>query len=439
MMVSLDSARQWYPREKLVACNANHSQIAKLKRGESGIYPSVRWAVKQAMLSAGDLYSDAVGYHTQNAANAPETAHQARPQALSLDSSEHWRSQSNSHAMGEARLRLDDTIDREPIGLNTANAIEDHAESHIPNRFPLHVGQTVHQWQSGLNDYAIGSAASLISDYPQSQNEDASSVSEVQRPAHKVSESMTSIGTEAVKPSVLNHVEAPITPANKSIATEPRISDMTMTASDKTPASEPQVAENLVAGVQAQVDLTRHLGAITSEDREDSGIAELSSTALLIDSPASQNDHLQPRSADDCTGTVSSAQEQRSISGGPLPTSKSFVMGLELKLAIQEGNLEKVQLLLRDEVDFNCYDETKCTPLHIAVEWRREEIVIFLLNEGARTNAKDVDAYNILHKLSMRPENPLSERLIDVLTRDRALINDKTNQGITPLMRSAVA
>ena len=37
MMVPLDSARLWYPREKLMACNADHSQIAKLKRGENSI------------------------------------------------------------------------------------------------------------------------------------------------------------------------------------------------------------------------------------------------------------------------------------------------------------------------------------------------------------------------------------------------------------------
>lgn len=63
MMVSLDSARQWYPREELLPCNADHSQIAKLKRGENSIYPSVRWAIKKALLSAGDLYSEAKGIH----------------------------------------------------------------------------------------------------------------------------------------------------------------------------------------------------------------------------------------------------------------------------------------------------------------------------------------------------------------------------------------
>ena len=63
IMVPLDSARQWYPREELVACNADHAQIAKLKRGENSIYPSVRWAIKKALLRAGDLYNEAKGIH----------------------------------------------------------------------------------------------------------------------------------------------------------------------------------------------------------------------------------------------------------------------------------------------------------------------------------------------------------------------------------------
>lgn len=79
MMVSLDSARQWYTREKLVACNADHSQIAKLKRGESSIYPSVSWAVKQAMLSAGDLYSKAKGQHHEGIADPSFSQNETRP------------------------------------------------------------------------------------------------------------------------------------------------------------------------------------------------------------------------------------------------------------------------------------------------------------------------------------------------------------------------
>lgn len=59
MMVPLDSARQWYPREMFLACNANHTQIAKVKRGEAGIYPVIRSVIKQAVLSADDLGGEA--------------------------------------------------------------------------------------------------------------------------------------------------------------------------------------------------------------------------------------------------------------------------------------------------------------------------------------------------------------------------------------------
>ncbi|MCJ1456426.1 hypothetical protein MMC28_006787 [Mycoblastus sanguinarius] len=55
MMVSLDSARLFYPREKLVACNADHSQIAKLERGENGIYPNIKWAVQQVLPDVTEL------------------------------------------------------------------------------------------------------------------------------------------------------------------------------------------------------------------------------------------------------------------------------------------------------------------------------------------------------------------------------------------------
>ena len=49
MMVSPDSAKQGFPLEDLVACSADHSQIAKLKRGENSIYPDVRRTIKYAL------------------------------------------------------------------------------------------------------------------------------------------------------------------------------------------------------------------------------------------------------------------------------------------------------------------------------------------------------------------------------------------------------
>ena len=50
MMVYQDSAQLNFPKEKVVSCYADHSQIAKLKRGENGVYPDIKRAIKQALL-----------------------------------------------------------------------------------------------------------------------------------------------------------------------------------------------------------------------------------------------------------------------------------------------------------------------------------------------------------------------------------------------------
>ena len=50
MMVYQDSAQLNFPKEKVVSCYADHSQIAKLKRGEGGAYPDIKRAIKQALL-----------------------------------------------------------------------------------------------------------------------------------------------------------------------------------------------------------------------------------------------------------------------------------------------------------------------------------------------------------------------------------------------------
>lgn len=50
MVVYQDSAQLNFPREKMISCHADHSQIAKLRRGESTAYPDIKRAIKQALL-----------------------------------------------------------------------------------------------------------------------------------------------------------------------------------------------------------------------------------------------------------------------------------------------------------------------------------------------------------------------------------------------------
>ena len=92
MMVSLDSARQYFPKEKLVACDADHSQISKLKRGESGIYKSVRWAIKYAVLRAAEAQATSHREDEAKVAEALDTKdvlihrHQRSLASINLDS-----------------------------------------------------------------------------------------------------------------------------------------------------------------------------------------------------------------------------------------------------------------------------------------------------------------------------------------------------------------
>lgn len=49
MMVQPDSAKLFWPQEEWIPCHVDHSQIAKLERGEGGIFPSISWAIKSAI------------------------------------------------------------------------------------------------------------------------------------------------------------------------------------------------------------------------------------------------------------------------------------------------------------------------------------------------------------------------------------------------------
>src|SRR5207248_2909384 len=72
MMVSLDSARLFYPPEKLLSVDENHSQIAKVKFGESGIYPDICSAISCAL-------SDTPAITKVSAPQKPPTGPQKQP------------------------------------------------------------------------------------------------------------------------------------------------------------------------------------------------------------------------------------------------------------------------------------------------------------------------------------------------------------------------
>lgn len=50
-MVELDSAQLYLPREQLMSAEADHKQIAKVRKGEGGIYSRIKSAVRQGLVS----------------------------------------------------------------------------------------------------------------------------------------------------------------------------------------------------------------------------------------------------------------------------------------------------------------------------------------------------------------------------------------------------
>lgn len=155
MMVSLDSARQWYPREQLVACNADHSQIAKLKRGENSIYPSVRWAIKKALLSAGDLYSEAkgVGHDESHHLESVDEASKIR-RSLLQNSHRQSSTPSDGVAVGAvavlSRPLSEHAIDQQIQKVGHIKVNESTPGNEIQSNHDV-LNDTESQWQSGID------------------------------------------------------------------------------------------------------------------------------------------------------------------------------------------------------------------------------------------------------------------------------------------------
>ena len=75
MMVTPDSAQQYWPREKSFACNTDHSQLAKLKRGENGVYPNIRRAIQQKIHTSAAI-------HTVTVPSAPHVLREQEIQSI---------------------------------------------------------------------------------------------------------------------------------------------------------------------------------------------------------------------------------------------------------------------------------------------------------------------------------------------------------------------
>ena len=66
-----------------------------------------------------------------------------------------------------------------------------------------------------------------------------------------------------------------------------------------------------------------------------------------------------------------------------------------IHFAVAGGNLELVKILCDDYEQLMNDDKNNRTPLHYAVDYQKEEIVSYLINQGASINAQDHDVLSL--------------------------------------------
>lgn len=204
MMVSLDSARLWYPREERVACNADHSQIAKLKRGESGIYPSVRWAIKQALLSAADLYNGGkqqnkhgiVDDASRNASKNEIVPHSGISQNPHRESSVSLDTRPVGLVAGQARSQSEDAMDQHAKKLSALDIDQNDRRDIAFQSMPIPIGQTVSQWQRDIEDCVDDDFNSQLSPSISTEMGMTFSISDMHKAKNPNFQSTTSLCTE---------------------------------------------------------------------------------------------------------------------------------------------------------------------------------------------------------------------------------------------------
>ena len=104
----------------------------------------------------------------------------------------------------------------------------------------------------------------------------------------------------------------------------------------------------------------------------------------------------------------------------------------------RDGRLEEIRVALEAGEDPNstCGTGRYRTCLMIAVDNNRVEVVALLLScDGINVNAKDVDNHTALHYACHQRHVACLSKLLDF---PGVLLNERDNQGFTPVMLAAV-
>ncbi|KAJ6031137.1 Mg2+ transporter protein CorA-like/Zinc transport protein ZntB [Penicillium herquei] len=132
------------------------------------------------------------------------------------------------------------------------------------------------------------------------------------------------------------------------------------------------------------------------------------------------------------------------IKRGANPDAQDKFQNTALHLAASEGSLETVRLFVgKEESDQHNFRESVNnlgeTPLLVAIQVGEEEVVNFLLENGANLEAKDVNGNSALHFAVSYPKTAINllETLFAQKTTKEKLLEMRNNSGETPYLIAA--
>ncbi len=463
MMVSLGSARLWYPREQLVACSEDHSQIAKLKRGESSIYKSVWWAIKKALLSAGHLYSEAKGIHHDESSNLG-SADEISAMRRSLLQAKHPQSSMPSddltadRAPGPSRSPSEDVVERRlpQVGVEQ---FAHHGDTQSKNNL---FNETVPQRRTGIKDSEWDDTRPSADPRNPAETDMASILLDEDIAASKSTELTTPLGAESTTSNETKEETSPA-PERSEVGEDTALQteDLNISTNGTKSMIMDEVMKSAIeGGDEAKTrELIAHCYDINCKDeggitplllaasykhenilrlllekgahpstRCDKGnttlhwltsIPEIPITETLIDLLLRNRPPFEVANGEGVTPLMNACLDGETMLATRLISHGADIHATDsegraaLYLAAREGQLEIVKVLLDHGANIEAPNKNGRRPLHVAAQQAQLEVVKALLDHGANVEAPDQDAWRPLHLAACNDQLDVVKALLD--------------------------